>query len=76
MNTSTVAQQSWLTAAENAVATKEERRIIIDTTNWRIIVHDGVTPGGKAQASMADVNTAIAGVSAGANAFLQWLTCS
>jgi hypothetical protein len=73
--TSSVVKQSWLTAVENASATKEERRLIVETTNWRIIIHDGVTAGGRPQASIADVNNAIASFTAGQAAnFLSWLS--
>jgi hypothetical protein len=65
MSTSTVVQQSWLTATENAAAIKEERRLIVDTTNWRLVVHDGATIGGKPQASEAYVQAQIALLAAG-----------
>jgi hypothetical protein len=65
MSTSTVVQQSWLTAAENASAIKEDRRLIVDTTNYRLIIHDGATTGGRPQASEAYVQAQIATLAAG-----------
>jgi hypothetical protein len=76
MSTATQVQLRRGTAAQVAAFTGAPGEVTPDMTNKRLYLHDGVTPGGVPQASLADVNTAVAGVSAGANAFLQWLTCT
>jgi hypothetical protein len=58
-------QRAWLTAAENAVATLAAREIIIDVTNWRPILHDGSTAGGKPIATEAYVQEQIANLASG-----------
>jgi hypothetical protein len=59
-------QHAYLTAAENAVATLGAREAIIDTTNWKMIVHDGASVGGRfTVASEAYVQTQIATLSVG-----------
>ncbi|MGJ5036603.1 hypothetical protein ACQR13_21055 [Bradyrhizobium sp. HKCCYLRH3059] len=50
---------------------------VYDTDNQRVVVMLGTGAGNKvAMASEAFVTAAIASVSAGANAYLQWSTCT
>jgi hypothetical protein len=69
---------SWGTAAEIAAVTLTDRELIVDTTNRRLVLMDGVTAGGKPMASESYVNTAVAsagGGSGGGGSFTQWLSC-
>jgi hypothetical protein len=76
MSTRSQVQQVWATAAELASLTGVDREIWVDTTNRRLVLMDGVTAGGKPVAMEAYVQAQIAGVSAGANSFLQWSSCT
>jgi hypothetical protein len=69
-------QFSWGTAAEIAGLTGVAREVWVDTTNQRLMLMDGITAGGKPVASEAYVQAQVAGVTAGGNAFLNWLMCS
>ena len=71
-------QLAWLTFAENSVATKGERELIVDSTNWKLVLHDGVTVGGKRViASESYVQDQIGALTSGGQAnFTQWLFCS
>lgn len=55
----------WGTAAEIAAVTLTDRELIIDTTNRRLVLMDGVTQGGKAVAMEAYVTAQIAALTAG-----------
>lgn len=74
MTTATQVQWRRGTASQVAAFTGAAGEITPDMTNKRLYLHDGATAGGIAQASAADVSAAIAGVTAGANAFLNWLS--
>ncbi|MGJ5149881.1 hypothetical protein [Bradyrhizobium sp. SZCCHNRI2049] len=76
MATATQVQLRRGTAAQVAAFTGAAGEVTPDMTNKRLVLHDGTTPGGFQQASMADVSVAVAAVSAGANTFLQWSTCT
>jgi Major tropism determinant N-terminal domain len=76
MTTATQVQLRRGTAAQVAVFTGAPGEVTPDMTNKRLYLHDGTTVGGIPQASAADVAVAIATVSAGANSFLQWSTCT
>jgi len=76
MTTATQLQLRRNNAAGIAVFTGAPGEVTPDMTNKRLYLHDGTTLGGFPQASLADVSAAIAGVSAGANAFLLWSTCT
>ncbi len=76
MTTATQVQLRRGTFAQVAAFTGAAGEVTPDMTNHRLYLHDGTTLGGFAQASSADLSAAIAGVSAGANAFLQWSTCT
>jgi hypothetical protein len=59
---------AWITTAENAAATLGEREFVVitDAVPWRVVVHDGVTPGGRvALATEAFVAAQIASLTAG-----------
>ncbi|WP_315742855.1 MULTISPECIES: hypothetical protein [unclassified Bradyrhizobium] len=79
MTTATQLQLRRNTAAGIAVFTGAPGELTPDMTNKRLYLHDGVTVGGFAQASQADLDAAIAGVSSGSGggggAFAQWSTC-
>ncbi|WP_316171030.1 hypothetical protein [Bradyrhizobium sp. SZCCHNRI1058] len=72
-------QHSHGTAAEIATRTGVAREIWVDTTNERLVLMNGTTPGGKPMASEAYVNSQVAAVSGGSGggggAFVQWSTC-
>lgn len=76
MTTATRVQLRRGTSAQVAVFTGAAGEVTPDMTNKRLYLHDGTTAGGIAQASAADVATAVAAVSVNANAFLQWSTCT
>jgi hypothetical protein len=76
MTTATQVQLRRGTATQVAAFTGAAGEVTPDMTNKRLYLHDGVQAGGFAQASKADLDAAIAGVSAGANAFLLWSTCT
>lgn len=76
MTTATQVQLRRGTAAQVAAFTGAAGEVTPDMTNKRLVLHDGTTLGGLPQASTADLNAAIAGVAAGANAFLLWSTCT
>jgi hypothetical protein len=70
---------SWGTAAEIAAVTLTDREVIVDTTNRRLVLMDGVTLGGKPMASESYVQNAVASSGGGGGAggsFIQWLTCA
>jgi len=75
MTTATQLQLRRGTNTQVAAFTGAAGEVTPDMTNKRLVLHDGTTLGGFPQASMADISAAIAGVSAGANAFLLWSTC-
>lgn len=59
-------QLAWLTAAENAAVAKGDREFILDVTNYKVVLHDGATVGGRfTLASEAYVQTQVAQVAAG-----------
>jgi hypothetical protein len=76
MTTATQVQLRRGTAAQVAAFTGAAGELTPDMTNKRLYLHDGTTLGGVPQASMADVSAAVAGVTAGANAFVLWSTCT
>jgi major tropism determinant Mtd-like protein len=76
MSTRSQVQFTWATASELASLTGVAREVWVDTTNQRLVLMDGVTAGGKPVASESYVQTQIAGVTAGGNAFLNWSTCT
>lgn len=72
-------QFNWGTAAEISIYTGVDRELIVDTTNRRIVLMDGISAGGKPMASEAYVQTQIAtsgGSGGSGGAFLQWLSCT
>lgn len=76
MSTRTQVQMEWGTAVEIASFTGVAREPVWDTTNQRIVVMLGTGAGNKVpMASEGYVDTKVAAVTAGANGFLQWLTC-
>lgn len=77
MTTATQQQLRRGTATQHATFTGAQGEVTVDTTNFRAIVHDGVTAGGKPQATEAFVAAAIAALTSGGAAnFVQWATCS
>lgn len=79
MTTRSQVQHPYGTAAEIAAYTGVAREIIIDTTNWRAFLMDGVTVGGKPLASETYVQAQVAAVSGGSGGgggFAQWATCT
>jgi hypothetical protein len=76
MTAATQVQLRRGTATQVAAFTGAAGEVTPDMTNKRLVLHDGSLAGGYQQVSMADLNTAIAGVTAGANAFLLWSTCT
>ncbi len=77
MTTRTQIQMEWGTSTEIAAFAGAAREPVWDTTNQRIVVMLGTGAGNKvAMASESYVTTAISGVTAGANALLQWSTCT
>jgi hypothetical protein len=76
MTTATQLQLRRNTAAGVAVFTGAAGEVTPDMTNFALVLHDGATAGGHRQATESFVATAIAGITAGANAFLQWSTCT
>ena len=65
MTTYTQVQLAWMTTAENAAATHPAREPIVDTGTYRLVIHDGVTPGGRPQATEAYVQAQIALLASG-----------
>lgn len=76
MTTATQVQLRRGTSGQVAVFTGAAGEVTPDMTNHRLVLHDGTTVGGFPQATEAFVSSAIAGVTAGANALLQWSTCN
>jgi hypothetical protein len=75
--TATAVQRRRGTAAQHASFTGLSGELTIDQTNWRVVIHDGVTPGGKPQASEAYVQAQIGAVTSGAASnFTQWMYCT
>lgn len=65
------------TATQVAAFTGAQGEPIVDLTNMRLVLQDGSTPGGFAQASQAWVLAQIAALTAGnANNYTMWLTCT
>lgn len=64
------------TAAGVAAFTGAPGEVTPDMTNFRLVLHDGATLGGRPQASEAYVQSQIASFTAGQTAnFLSWLAC-
>lgn len=77
MTTRSQVQMEWGTAAEIAAVTLTDRELVVDTTNRRLVLMDGVTLGGKPVAMIADVTAAIGALTSGTQAnFTSWLFCS
>lgn len=51
----------WLRDAWSFLATfvGKPGEFVVDTTNWRLVVHDGVTPGGHPTVSAGDLKTGV-----------------
>jgi hypothetical protein len=51
----------WLRDAWSFLATfvGKPGEFVVDTTNWRLVVHDGVTPGGHPAVSTGDLKTGV-----------------
>ncbi len=56
------------TQAANTAHTGPAGEITIDTENWRVRLHDGLTPGGVEVPNFQDVNDAIAAAGGGGGA--------
>lgn len=65
MTTATQVQLRRGTATQVAAFTGAEGEVTPDLTNRRLVLHDGVTPGGAPQASEAYVQAQIAALAAG-----------
>jgi hypothetical protein len=79
MTTATQVQLRRGTASQIAAFIGAAGEVTPDMTNRRLVLHDGSTAGGFQQASMADVNAAIAtsGANGGVGGSIGlWLTCS
>jgi hypothetical protein len=77
MTTRSQVNLEWGTAAEIASVTLTDRELVVDVTNRRLVLMDGVTLGGKPVAMIADVTAAIGALTSGVAAnFNQWLYCS
>lgn len=74
MTTATQVQLRRGTAAQVAAFTGAAGEVTPDMTNFRLVLHDGTTLGGRPQASEAYVTAAIAAFTAGQAAnFSSWL---
>ena len=72
----TAVQVQWRrgTAAQHAAFTGAAYEVTIDTTNWRPVLHDGTTVGGRPIATEAYVQAQIGSVAAGyATGLTLWL---
>jgi hypothetical protein len=80
MTTRSQVQFSYGTAVQIAATMGAAREIYVDVTNQRLVLMDGITPGGKPIATEAYVQNQIAASGGssggGGGSFLQWLTCS
>jgi hypothetical protein len=65
MTTATQVKLRRGTAAQIAAFTGAEGEVTPDMTNKRLVLHDGVTPGGTPQATEAYVNAQIAVLQSG-----------
>lgn len=65
MTTATQVQLRRGTGAQVAAFTGAAGELTPDMTNFRTVLHDGVTAGGHQQASMADLSAAIAAIGSG-----------
>ena len=61
----------WLRDAWSFLATfvGKPGEFVVDTTNWRLVVHDGSTPGGYPTVSTTDLKAGVAmlGINTGAD---------
>lgn len=74
MTTATQIQLRRGTAAQVGVFTPAAGELVADMTNFRTVLGDGATVGGRPQASEAYVQTQIASFTAGQAAnFVSWL---
>lgn len=77
MTTATQMQLRRGTAAQMTTFTGAQGELTADTTNNRLVLHDGTTAGGKPQATEAFVGAAIAALASGGAAnFVLWQNCS
>lgn len=65
MSTATQVQLRRGTSAQVAVFTGAEGEVTPDMTNKRLVLHDGITPGGHPQATESFVQTQISSLQAG-----------
>jgi hypothetical protein len=65
MSTRSQVNFEWGTAVEIAATALTAREVVVDTTNQRLILMDGVINGGHPVASEAFVTAAIASLAAG-----------
>jgi hypothetical protein len=60
MSTRSQVNRPYGTASEIAATALGDRELVVDITNQRLVLMDGVTLGGKPVAMVADVTAAIA----------------
>jgi hypothetical protein len=65
MATRSQVQFEWGTTSEIAAATLTDREVVVDSVTRSLVVMDGVTVGGKRQASEAYVIAQIAALASG-----------
>ncbi len=77
MTTATQVQWRRGTATQHASFTGAAGEVTVDTTNNKLRVHDGSTPGGTPAATEGYVAAQIGALTSGGQAnFTQWLFCS